>query len=278
MGVDRQHGSLARELHALRRPDQGFSTSMGGTSEVEPTTVASLALGGDEGGRRWLAERQRRDGGFDELDGRLAGPTTAALAALALTNAESANRALRYAIAHRGLPPPGATDPEQRSGWGWTSDVRSTVEPTSRVLLAVNVLRSADVRTRREAIRLLSERQCRDGGWNYGNASVNDVDLRGYAQTTAIALIGLQGGPATLVHPGLRFLRQSWRREPGGLTTAQALVAFRLYGVQEEIQAATEALGAIARRPSFREEPLTVAWATLATGPDTVLEPLRSRA
>jgi hypothetical protein len=251
---------------------------MGGASEVEPTTVASLALGGDGAARGWLARRQRPDGGFQEGDGRSAAPSSASLAALVLADVESARRALRYAITRRGLPTPDATESADRSGWGWTSNVRSTVEPTSRVLAAVNVLTPADAGTRREAVRLLTERQCADGGWNYGNASVNDVDLRGYAQTTAIALIALQRGPATLVDPGLRFLRQSWQREPGGLTTAQALIAFRLHGVREEIQPAVDALGTIARRQSFRQEPLTVAWAVLATGPDARLEPLRSRA
>ena len=39
----------------------------------------------------------------------------------------------------------------------------------------------------------MRERQCADGGWNFGNASVYDVDLKSYPQTTAVALIALQG-------------------------------------------------------------------------------------
>ena len=115
-------------------------------------------------------------------------PSGAALAALVLDSPERARRALTFAIENRGLPSP--TLPTRSvPGWGWTADARSLVEPTSRVLLAVNALTPSDRSTRDEAVGLLRDRQCEDGGWNYGNATVYDVDLRGYAQTTAIALI-----------------------------------------------------------------------------------------
>ena len=85
-------------------------------------------------------------------------------------------------------------------------------------------------------------------------------------------------GPAGVVERAFGFLRSSWRLEPGGLTVAQAIVAHRLHGRGDEVAGAPAGLGTIARRPSFRERPLAVAWAVLATGPDALLEPLRSRA
>jgi hypothetical protein len=270
----RLHETLLRELRRLRASDGGFPTSVGGPSEVEPTTIAAIVLE-DAEARRWLDSRQRRDGGFGERDGRSDGPTTAALAALALDDPGRARSALRYAIERRGLPLPNAKDPERRAAWGWTSDARSLVEPTARVLLAVKRLAPADRKTRDEALRLFRERQCESGGWNYGNASVYDVDLRAYAQTTAVALIALQGEDRALTQPGIGFLRRSWRHEPGGLTAAQALVAFRLHGVRDEIAAAVDQLAELAARASFRERPLAVAWAGLATAPDRLLEPLR---
>lgn len=259
----------------MRRPDGGFPTSVGGPSEIEPTTVAAMALR-DGRAREWLASSQRADGGFDEPGGRPGGPSSAALAALAL-DPQQAKRALAFAIERRGLPLPNARDPELRMGWGWTDDARSLVEPTSRVLLAVNALTPSDRSTREEAVGLLRHRQCDDGGWNYGNASVYDVDLRGYAQTTAIALIALQGERTRLVGPALDFLRRQWRREPGGLTVAQALVAFRLHGAHDDCLSVLNGLVGLSTRRSFLERPLAVAWAALATGPDQILEPLRSR-
>jgi hypothetical protein len=276
VGAQGLHSTLVSELRSRRRPDGGFSPGPAGQSELEPTAVALLALG-DPGLARWLDARRRADGSFAELDGRPAGPAVTALTALAL-DGPNARRALASAIAVRGFPPPDAPDPNRRTAWGWTSDVRSTVEPTSRVLLAVNRHTPSDHRTRDEAIRLLRARRCADGGWNYGNASVNDVDLRGYAQTTAIALIALQHDAPDLVDSGMRFLRRRWRREPGSLTTAQSLIAFRLHGVQDELEPALRVLARETRRRTFLDEPLTVAWAALATGPDALLEPLRSRA
>ena len=169
---------------------------------------------------------------IDEKDGRVNGPTTAALAALALVARSAARRSLAFAIRHRGLPLPNATDPDRRYGWGWTTDTRSLVEPTARVLLAVNARTPENDAVRDEAVAFMRERQCADGGWNFGNASVYDVDLKSYPQTTAVALIALQGEPADLVRPALRYLRRGWRLEPGGLTLAQTLVAFRLHGEQ----------------------------------------------
>ena len=91
-------------------------------------------------------------------------------------------------------------------------------------------------------------------------------------------LIALQQGHAPVVARAFTFLRSNWRLEPGGLTVSQALVAFRLHGLRDQVPELLSALGDISRRASFRERPLAVAWAVLATGPDALLEPLRSRA
>jgi hypothetical protein len=271
------HAALADRLRAVRRAEGAFPVSLDGRAEVEPTAVAALAL--DDGRARvWLARHLRPDGGYDESDGRPDGPTSSALAALALGDRGIARRALAYAIAHRGLPLPNARDPNRRAAWGWTSDARSLVEPTARVLIAVNALTPDDAATRREAMTLLLTRQCSDGGWNFGNARAYGLDLRGCPQTTAMGLIALQKGHAGSVSRAFAFLRRSWPAEPGGLTVAQALLASRLHGARDGVPELVAALATIAARPSFLEKPLALAWATLATGPDRLLDPLRSRA
>lgn len=270
------HQAFAASLRGRRSPDGGFAPGPAGTPEIEPTVLATLALDDGEG-RSWLAARQQPDGGFDDPTGRPESPSTAALAALVLDDLPAARRALAHAVSRRSLPLPNAPDPSERSGWGWTEDARSLVEPTCRVLTAVKALTPRDEPTRAEALRLLTERRCAEGGWNFGNASVFDVDLRAYPQTTAVALIALQGEAAALVEPGLDYLRRAWRSEPGGLTTAQSIVAFRLHGLEDELEAVVEALGRIAERRSFLGRTVTLAWATLATGPDELLDPLRAR-
>src|SRR4029079_7369253 len=77
------HAALADRLRAVRGPDGAFPVSLDGRAEVEPTAVAALAL--DDGRARvWLARHLRADGSYHETDGRPDGPTSSALAALAL--------------------------------------------------------------------------------------------------------------------------------------------------------------------------------------------------
>jgi hypothetical protein len=49
----------------------------------------------------------------------------------------------------------------------------------------------------RERVRMgeaqLMDVRCRDGGWNYGSRAVMGGDLPSYPETTALALLGLQG-------------------------------------------------------------------------------------
>jgi hypothetical protein len=276
MGASPLHAELRRALESLRRPDGGFATTAGGSSEVEPTVMAALALGGAASARRWLSRRQRTDGGFVEADRRPVGPTGAALAALVL-DGERARRAIDYAVSRRGLPPPEAAD-QSRRGWGWTSEARSFVEPTCRVLIAAKRVPPADARVRHEAVSVLAERQCVDGGWNHGIITVLDEHLPGYVQTSALALIALERERGPFVRTGLEFLRRSWGTEPGGLTTAQVALAFHLHGMNQHAASARSALATVARRRSFLGRTVGLAWAVLATGSDDLIEPLRGRA
>ena len=133
--------------------------------------------------------------------------------------------------------------------------------------------------TRREAVGLLRARQCADGGWNFGNASVYDVDLRGYAQTTAMGLIALQQGHARVVARAFGFLAE--QLAPRARRADRRAGARRVPAPRAPRRACPSSSPRWSRSragPSFRERPLAVAWAALATGPDALLEPLRSRA
>jgi hypothetical protein len=269
------HADHLRALRARRSSDGGFPPNRRGPSEVEPTVLAGLALGSDAVARRWVERRQRPDGGFGESSGRHDGPTTAALAAL-LLDGDAAERAFAFAVAHRGLPLPGAGD--EREGWGWTADTRSFVEPTSRVLIAATRVAPTDGVVLAEGKRLLETWQCADDGWNHGVATVLGDDLTGYAQTTAVALIALQHERREgFVARGLAFLRDGWAREAGRMTVAQARIAFRLHGDRHEADATSAALAGIVHRAATAST-VALAWSALATGPDELLDPLRGQA
>jgi hypothetical protein len=265
------------DLREARASDGGFGFTGGAASEVEPTAIAALALD-DAEARGWLAAAQRPDGGFAALDGRPESPSVGALAALALDDRNASSRALAHAVAGRAaaVGESGDGDGDGRDGWGWTTETYSWVEPTSRVLLATKILRPSDAATRAEAVRILRERRCPNGAWNYGNASVNGVDTRPYAQTTAVALMALQREPASLVARPLRFLESRWRDEPGGITLAQSLVALRLHGSNAVAADVAMALEAVYRKTAFLGNTLALAWAVLATSSDATLDQLRS--
>jgi hypothetical protein len=266
----------ADALAAARSRDGGFALVRGGVSEVEPTAVAALALDDDDA-RAWLVRAQRADGGFATADGRPESPSVAALAALALPDGQSSARALSHALANRAptVGDYGNEDGDGRNGWGWTNDSYSWVEPTARVLLATKVLRPAEGKARGEALRIIRQRQCVDGGWNYGSTVLKGVDLAGFAQTTAVTLMALQGEAPSLVTPGLRFLEGRWPDEPGGLTLAQTAVALDLHGAGG-VSRVTEAIGAAYGKTGFLGNLLALAWAALATGPPAVRDRLRS--
>ncbi|MDH4176425.1 MAG: hypothetical protein OEW31_04260 [Thermoleophilia bacterium] len=270
------HSTLVDALRGVQRVDGAFGLTVDARAEPEPTAVAALALD-DASARRWLASRQGADGGFAEHDGLVEDCASTALAALALDRRSAALRALDYAVARRSpqIGESGDENGDGRDGWGWTPDTYSWVEPTSRVLIATRVLRPGDATTRAEAVHLLEARQCPDGGWNYGNATVNGVDLRGYAQTTAVALQALVGSGSATVERGLAFLRGAWRDEPGGLTLAQSLVALRLHRDRGAIGPLERALADAHQRTHFLGNVLVLAWAVLATGPQERIDALR---
>src|SRR5439155_4953858 len=81
-------------------------------------------------------------------------------------------------------------DPRQDNklqGWPWMPDTFSWLEPTAWCLLALKKARAAPARIA-EAEKLIANRTCEPGGWNFGNASAVGQDLRPYVPTTALGL------------------------------------------------------------------------------------------
>jgi hypothetical protein len=157
-------------------------------------------------------------------------------------------------------------DPSLR-GWGWTPDTFGWVEPTAHAVLALQVLRPSAGAPLADGLAVLADRECDGGGWNYGNRVILGVDLPPYAQTTAVAVIALQGTQPELFAHGLSALDRLWRSERrGGLSLAMALAALRLAG--EPAAAEVErALDAELERTALLDDAVALAWAAIATGP-----------
>ncbi len=58
----------------------------------------------------------------------------------------------------------------------------------------------------KQGVAFLLDRQCTDGGWNFGNPVMLGKELAGYPATTAWALLALQGLRAEPVRRGMDFL------------------------------------------------------------------------
>jgi hypothetical protein len=81
--------------------------------------------------------------------------------------------------------------------WPWTGQAFSWCEPTSMAMLSLDRLDrrlvpgTIEFRLK-EGERLLLDRVCAGGGWNYGNSWVLGEELWPYPDTTALALLALR--------------------------------------------------------------------------------------
>ena len=268
---------LVADRLAAVREGAGFGPSAGAPPEPEPTALAAIAVDDDDA-RGWLLDNQREDGGFALVADRVIADAATPLAALALPPGDARERALDHVVTHRAQA---ATSDEaipldaSLRGWGWTPDTFTWVEPTARALLALRLLRPSAVTQIADGLAVLADRECEGGGWNYGNPVVLGVTLEPYAQTTAAALIGLQGGQPDLFARGLAALDRLWRTERGGLGLGMSLAAFRLAGARAatSVREVEAALADDFGRTGLMGDVVSLAWAAIASGPG--LESLR---
>jgi hypothetical protein len=121
-------------------------------------------------------------------------------------------------------------------GWSWTTGAFSWVEPTAYALLALKKLSAflpqAQVADRlHQGERLLYDRMCVGGGWNYGNARVLGEHVPPYPEVTAVALIALQNHQTRAANQAsLAALQQMLTGVDSGLTLSWATLCFALYG------------------------------------------------
>jgi hypothetical protein len=207
----------ARLVGALL-PGGGWSYYPGKAPRIEPTCWALLALGAaPEGarvaaaiaaGRDFLASLQRDTGLLIEANG----PANFGWNGLALltdtarepTHAGSPGRLDRTRliaalVAAKGVRVDGSPSvvrqDSQLQAWPWIDQTFSWIEPTAYCLLALKQARLAETAAAdriAEAERLILDRVCSAGGWNYGNSQVYSQDLRPYVPTTALALLAMQ--------------------------------------------------------------------------------------
>ena len=266
--MERIWTSFASLLREARSTDGGFGPRPGQPSEPEPTALATIALD-DPDGRAWLSEHQVGDGSVSFDAAIVVNDSATAFAAIGFGAGDACERALDHVegTLARSVRSTAAIphDPSFR-GWGWTEDTSGWVDPTSRATLALRLLRP-DAPAIADGLGLLGDRETVGGGWNYGNRVVFGDDLWPYAQTTAFALLALQGTDPELEERGMGVLRTLWRDErEGGLSLAMSNAVLGLRRDSDATEA-RRALFELFERTSFMGDVVTLAWAAIATGP-----------
>ena len=195
--------TLQQSLLSSRNPDGGWPYYAGKTSRLEPTVWALLALhaAGERMALEPLIAWPRRDGWFVDRSSDAVNVCFNALAAIglaALAPDAPAGTALATAlVASRGVKlPQSPTNVQDNAlqGWAWIDGTFSWVEPTAMAVIALKrhrALPGAQARIA-EGERLLLDRTCRGGGWNYGNANVLGRQLEPHIPPTALALMALR--------------------------------------------------------------------------------------
>jgi hypothetical protein len=171
-----------------------------------------------------------------------------------ITADERIRSLLAWLTAAKGVQAPQTASYRQDNslqGWSWLDATFSWVEPTAWGTLALKkglragLVDEASARSRiAEAERLLIDRCCRDGGWNFGNANVMGQDLFPHVPTTAIALLALQDHPEEpAVVRSLAYLQSHWSDEPSPLALGLSLISLHTYGrVTSDIESRLRAL------------------------------------
>ncbi len=110
---------------------------------------------------------------------------------------------LKFRLVHFLRPSIVELDPSFKA-WPWRPGSSSWIEPTAHALVALKKASVFGIRRNEIEERvgmgeqMILERQCRDGGWNYGNRKVLGTELPSYPETTALALVGLIGSRKNL--------------------------------------------------------------------------------
>ena len=254
--------SRLKFLRAVQNSDGGWGYFPGKQSWFEPTTYAMLALQGAPGSdasldAAWkLLRSWQTTDGSSRPNGQVQGGTWVTAQAITLACARgvydesvknSVNWLLRVVGAESSLAMRAAAffhllrtkADVTHQGWPWRDGNASWVEPTAQALVALKKVarnyQSSELNRRvSEGEALLLSRRCSDGGWNSGNPNVLNYDLPSYPETTALALVGLQGRSREELGEALGLASRDRVETRSSLARAWLVIALRCHGEDPE--------------------------------------------
>jgi hypothetical protein len=244
-------------LEATQNRDGGWGYFPGKQSWLEPTAYTLLALSGDARGRpafergwRLLRSWQAPAGGWraGAVVNEVHWATSLAVTLHAVVGVYDGafRRGMEWLLASTGaesrlvsrvahwLQPSVVEFAPELVGWPWETGASSWIEPTAHALMALRCaarrMEPADLANRIDTgERMLLERRCRDGGWNYGNRRVLGADLPSYPETTALALMALGGHASVKWGAALDRVQQLWSETRSPLARAWLAACLLVY-------------------------------------------------
>lgn len=243
------HAELRDALVAARNRGGGWAYVRGKASRLEPTCWALLALAQANGlppDVGALSSWPRQGPWLVDAAGvppNYAFNALAALTMLAGSTAPAAEPVVSALMNAKGVPL-AANDLLRQDGslqaWPWIEGTFSWVEPTSWCLLLLKRRRArgglpgADERID-VGERMLFDRVCAVGGWNYGSSNVYGQELLPYVPTTALGLMALQDRRAhPVVVRSLTRLQQDLASERSAVALALSAICLHLFEVSTD--------------------------------------------
>ncbi len=255
MAVDSPRDPAQGRLEALlsmRRSDGSFSYRPGGPGLAECTCYALLALksAGHPANPAiaqsldWLEALRREDGGFAPQPSVNTSNWVTGLISITMGvygRTEPQQRSLEWLLGTtgaesawlprflRGILGIETSYPQNHTGWPWAAGATAWVEPTVLGTLAMRraqredrfpSLRAQIDRRFGEARKMLLDRRCADGGWNYGAPVALEIDALSYPETTGMAILGLQGVPAKAISDSTALAQRMLAAKPHANATS----------------------------------------------------------
>ena len=124
-------------------------------------------------------------------------------------------------------------------GWPWVEATYSWVAPTALGIIALKTAGYGNQPRVLEAQRLLLDRECLHGGWNYGNRSVFGAELRPMPEDTGMALDALQDSTAkSSLERSLAYLKSAVKSLRTPIALAWSLLGLGAWGERPPAAAA----------------------------------------
>jgi hypothetical protein len=249
-------GARLAVLRSTQNPDGGWGYFAGKSSWLEPTAYAALALAGEPAAdRAWklLSSWQLPDGSWKPAaEVQVSSWGTSLCATIAMVRNEwgqPLENGVKWLVGSSGAESNWLNVVAARlrmvkqerdvslKSWPWKPGNSGWVEPTVHALVALKQasakLSSSELRSRVQMGEAqLMDVRSRDGGWNYGSPAALGVDLPSYPETTALALLALQG--RNDLSKAFDLARRQMGETPSPMARAWLTIAMRLHGVKPE--------------------------------------------